>query len=224
MAWLKTAPKATLPKTRQVVMKQEPTVVAITGGIGSGKSAVAAIFAELGAVVIDADILARQVVEPGTPGLQEIRTAFPKEALILADGSLNRSKLAEIIFSNPEKKKVVESILHPKIRALWLSKLEGLRRTDVSVVAYVVPLLFESSVKMPELKKIVLVSAPEEVRIERVMKRDGSSRAMVELRLKAQLSESEKVGRSDFVIPNNSTFEELKKHTTEVFSKILDRK
>ena len=204
-------------------MEQKTKVVAITGGIGSGKSAVAAIFATLGAVVVDADILARQVVEPGTPGLQEIQTAFPNEALILADGSLNRSKLGEIIFSNPDKKKVVESILHPKIRALWLQKLEELSRANIPVVAYVVPLLFESSVKMPELKKIILVSAPEEVRIDRVMKRDGLSREMTELRLNAQLPESEKIGRSDYVITNTSTLDELKKRTTEVFSDIVSQ-
>lgn len=201
-------------------MAKKPKVIAITGGIGSGKSAVAQIFQQLGSAVVDADVLARQVVEPGSIGLKEIQAAFPDEALVLADGSLNRGKLAEIIFTSPTKKRVVESILHPKIRSLWLTKLEELRPTGAPIIAYIVPLFFESSVKMPELEKVVLVTAPEEVRIKRIMARDGFSRETTKLRLKAQLPDSKKISRSDYVIPNQASLEELKICVEKIFKKI----
>lgn len=202
-------------------MHRGQKVVAITGGIGSGKSAVAKIFQELGACIVDADLLAREVVEPGSEGLQEIQRAFPDEALILADGSLNRSKLAELIFTAPDKKRIVESILHPKIRALWLARLEQLKSSGVAVIAYIVPLFFESASQMPELKKVILVTAPEEVRIQRVMARDGFTRAATELRLQAQLPDSKKIARSDYVIHNDSSLEELRAQVEDVYKRVL---
>lgn len=197
-------------------MPSKTRVVAITGGIGSGKSVVAKLFESWGAKVVDADILAREVVQPGSEGLAKIVENF-SEPLTLADGSLNRPILASIIFSNPEKKKLLESILHPLIRKRWLDKLSELRRSGVPVIAYVIPLFFESRTAMPELEKVILVSAPEDLRVRRIMGRDGFTEEMARLRLSAQLPDSQKFERSDFVLVNDSSLEELEQKTQEVW-------
>ncbi len=197
-------------------MPSKTRVVAITGGIGSGKSVVAKLFESWGAKVVDADILAREVVQPGSEGLAKIVENF-SEPLTLADGSLNRPILASIIFSNPEKKKLLESILHPLIRKRWLDKLSELRRSGVPVIAYVIPLFFESRTAMPELEKVILVSAPEDLRVRRIMGRDGFTEEMARLRLSAQLPDSQKFERSDFVLVNDSSLEELERKTKEVW-------
>ena len=202
-------------------MAKSPSIVAITGGIGSGKSMVAALFQSWGAAVVDADILAREVVEPGSQGLAEVEKAFSPEPLTLADGSLNRPKLASIIFADPVKKKLLESILHPLIRQRWLQRLDELKATSAPVIVYVVPLFFESAAKMPEIEKVILISAPEETRIARVMARDGFSREVAELRLKAQLPEEQKISRSDFVIVNDGTPEDLTTRCREVFTSLV---
>jgi dephospho-CoA kinase len=196
-----------------------PKVVALTGGIGSGKSAVAKLFQTWGARVVDADILAREVVQPGSEGLTKIVEAF-SEDLILADGSLNRPLLASIIFSDPLKKELLESIVHPLIRDLWLAKLEQLRGGDAPLIVYVVPLLFESHRQMPELEKIILVSAPTETRIGRIMNRDGFSREIAELRIAAQLPDSEKIPKSDYVIVNDGSLEDLEQRTAAVWGEL----
>jgi dephospho-CoA kinase len=156
-------------------MKNSPKVVAITGGIGSGKSIVASFFESWGAAVVDADQLARKVVEPGSKTLAEVQSAFPDEHLILADGSLNRSKLASIIFSNDECRHRLEAIIHPRIRELWRDRLAELRKSGAPLIVYVVPLYFESSQKIAEIDKVILVSAPDDLKISRIMARDGFS-------------------------------------------------
>lgn len=203
-------------------MTQAPIIIAITGGIGSGKSAVTKLFESWGASIVDADLLAREVVVPGSEGLSRIAAAFSDE-LILADGTLNRPKLASIIFSDPEKKHLVESILHPLIRQRWLTKLEELKARGAPIIVYVIPLLFESHRPMPELEKIVLVSAPVETRINRIVARDGFSREMAELRIAAQLPDVAKFKQSDFVIFNDSSLAELELKAKEVFEAIKSR-
>lgn len=192
--------------------------MAITGGIGSGKSVVTRLFEEWGARIVDADILAREVVAPGTEGLKKVFAAF--EDMELADGSLNRPKLASIIFSDPEKKKLLESILHPLIRKRWLENLEELKKTGSPLIVYVVPLFFESTSEMPEIQQVILISAPEETRIQRIMQRDQFPRELAELRIRAQLPDSAKVDRSDFVIKNDSSLESLTEKASQVFSSL----
>jgi dephospho-CoA kinase len=205
-------------------MKSQTKVVALTGGIGSGKSLVAKLFQSWGAAIVDADLLAREVVSPGSAGLNELQATFPDETLILADGSLNRSKLAAIIFADETARHKVEEILHPRIRELWLSNLAHLEQSQVPVIAYVVPLYFESQRKMPEIEKVILVSAPDDLKISRIMARDGFSLKAAELRLKAQLPDSEKIPKSDFVIFNVSTIEAVTERAREVFLALTDLK
>jgi dephospho-CoA kinase len=194
-------------------------VIAITGGIGSGKSAVAKLFEKWGAQTVDADLLAREVVEPGTKGFQRVVEHFGED-MVLADGSLNRPRLASIIFSDPEKKRLLESLLHPLIRERWLHNLEQLKRINPSVIAYIVPLFFESTAKMPEIEKVVLVSAPEETRVARIMARDLFPRPIAEQRIKAQLPDSAKIDKSDYVIKNDGSLEQLESRAHEVYTSL----
>ena len=201
-------------------MESKTNVVALTGGIGSGKSLLAGLFQSWGAAIVDADILAREVVAPDSEGLAELQRAFPSEVLILADGSLNRSKLAAIIFADEAARLKVEEILHPKIRQLWLNNLNKLKETNPALIIYVVPLYFESRHRMPEIEKVILVSAPDDLKISRIMARDGFSLQAAQLRLKAQLPDSEKMPKSDFVIYNVSTIDAVTDKAREVFSKL----
>jgi len=195
-------------------------VIAITGGIGSGKSAVAKLFEEWGAKTVDADILAREVVEPGTEGFQRVVDNFGED-MVLADGSLNRPRLASIIFTDAEKKKLLESLLHPLIRERWLHKMDELKKTNAPIIAYIVPLFFESTAKMPEIEKVVLVSAPEEIRIARIMVRDLFPVHIAEQRIKAQLPDSAKIDKSDFVIKNDASLAQLESRAREVFGALV---
>jgi dephospho-CoA kinase len=197
-----------------------PKVVAITGGIGSGKSAVAELFGQLGAAIVDADLLAREVVAPGSVGLRDIQAAFPTEQLVQRNGALDRKRLGTLVFSDPAKRKTVETILHPLIRQLWLSRMDQLSRSGASVIVYVVPLLFESKTPMPELQTIVLITAPEQLRISRVVARDSLSPEAARQRLASQLSDSEKIPRSNYVIVNDSTLEALREKASAVFAEI----
>jgi dephospho-CoA kinase len=196
-----------------------PKVIAITGGIGSGKSAVAKLFEQWGAQTVDADILAREVVEPGSEGFQRVVQNFGPD-MVLADGSLNRPKLASIIFSDQEKKALLESLLHPLIRERWLSQLEQLKKGNAPLIAYIVPLFFESTAQMPEIERVVLISAPEETRIHRIMSRDLFPRHIAEQRIKAQLPDSAKIDKSDYVIKNDSSLEQLESRALDVFREL----
>ena len=200
-------------------MATHPKVIAITGGIGSGKSAVAKLFEQWGAQTVDADMLAREVVEPGSEGFQRVVQNFGPD-MVLADGSLNRPKLASIIFSDQEKKALLESLLHPLIRERWLSHLQRLKKSDAPLIAYIVPLFFESTAKMPEIEKVILISAPEETRIHRIMSRDLFPRHIAQLRIRAQLPDSAKIDKSDYVIKNDSSLEQLESRAREVFREL----
>jgi dephospho-CoA kinase len=199
-------------------MSNHTTIVALTGGIGSGKSLIAGFFQSWGAAVVDADMLAREIVAPGSPGLAEVQQAFPTEHLILADGSLNRSKLASLIFSDQPCRRRLEAILHPRIRQLWLQRLAELQKLRPPMIIYVVPLYFESAHSMKEIEKVVLVSAPDDIKVARIMARDGFSQHAAELRLKAQLPDTEKIDKSDYVIYNSSTVEAAKERARQVFT------
>jgi dephospho-CoA kinase len=199
-----------------------PLIVGLTGSIGSGKSQAAEFFRELGAAIIDADVLAREVVAPGTPGLEAIRKKFG-EGVILASGELDRKALGQLIFLDPPSRKQLEDILHPRIRELYLSRLNEQRNSPTAppLIIYVVPLLFESRYSYPELDVVVVVSAPKSLSVERIMRRDGSPRELAESKYASQLPIEEKERQANYVLKNDSTIEELKKRVKDLTKKLL---
>ncbi len=177
-------------------------LIALTGGIGSGKSTVASEWVRLGATEVDADVLAREVVQPGSQGLEALRAKYGSRILD-ASGDLNRQELAKIIFSSSEEKKSVEAILHPLIRQLAKEKTNNIP----GVVVYTIPLLVETS---PELQfdKIVTVSCPEDVRKQRLLVR-GMSEADASKRVRSQATDADRESIADLVIDSNCSLDEL---------------
>jgi dephospho-CoA kinase len=195
-------------------------VFALTGGIGSGKSTVAARFAARGVPVVDADGLARTVVEPGTPALAEIVDRFGMQ-VIGPDGRLLRKQLAEFVFADSSARADLEAITHPRIRALARSKFTEFARQGEPLVCYEVPLLFEAGLDA-ELRPIVVVWAPESVRIARTRTRDGGSDADVRARIAAQLDLDEKVRRADYRIDNDGSLESTFAQADTVLRRICE--
>lgn len=174
--------------------------VGLTGGIASGKSAVADMFARLGIPVIDTDLIAREVVSPGSPALQEIAAAFGAEVL-LADGRLDRSKLREIVFSAPARRKQLEAITHPRIGAAMEAQCE---QAGGPYQVVVVPLLIESGLDR-RVDRVLVVDCPEELQLERLMIRDGETEQRAKQLLAAQLSRAERLARADDVVDNSDS-------------------
>jgi dephospho-CoA kinase len=175
-------------------------VFGLTGGLGSGKSTVAAHYRARGLPVIDADRLAREVVAPGSPALAEIAGAFGAE--VLQGAALDRPRLAARVFGDAAARQRLERITPPRIQALRDVRLEELAARGEPLACYEVPLLFEKGLEA-SLRPVVVVSVPEALQIERAQRRDGASEAMTRARLAAQLPIAEKVARADFVIDNS---------------------
>ena len=191
----------------------------LTGGIASGKNSVAVILKGLGAKVIDADLLSRELVGNGMPAWQEIADAFGP-AVIKSDGSLNRQALGEIIFADDEKRELLNSILHPKIieeerRRICLIKKDA----PHSIVIVNAALLIESG-NYKEMDKVIVLSVDEDTIIKRLALRDDLSPDESRLRIKAQSSISEKLKCADFVIENNGTMEELNEKVSRVYGEL----
>lgn len=178
-------------------------VIAMTGGIASGKSTVANRLRELGAVVLDADQLAREVVEPGQPALEEIRRTFGDE-VITPEGRLDRPALAKIIFSDTDRRQQLEAIVHPRIRQRMKDDLDRLRTDpNVSVVICDIPLLFETGMSLEPFDRVLVVWAPVEQQIQRLKERNGLTAEESRARIAAQWPTEEKVKRADDVIDNS---------------------
>ena len=177
-------------------------VLGLTGGIGSGKSMVAQIFARLGAVVIDADQLAREVVEPGQPALQEIATAFGRDVL-LSDGRLDRSKLAGIIFADPAARARLDAITHPRIRARMDEEIKA-RRSGPGVLIVDIPLLYEND-RTHSVERVIVVWVDPQTQLRRIRRRDGLSAEAARQRISAQMPLDAKRARADHVIDNSGS-------------------
>jgi len=193
--------------------------VGLTGGIGSGKTAVSDRFAELGAPVIDTDVLAREVVEPGEPALEKLVEAFGREILD-GDGALDRGRLRRIAFSDPENKRRLESIVHPAIRQRLAARLKELEKQEFPYCIIVVPLLVETNFQ-ELVDRVLAVEAPRERRIQWVMKRNGLSRKEVEAFMDSQASTEERRHVAHDIIENNGTLEELLEHVDRLHAKYL---
>ncbi|MCA1906600.1 MAG: dephospho-CoA kinase [Desulfarculus sp.] len=176
--------------------------VGLTGGIASGKSTVAAMFVTLGAHLVDTDLLARQAVEPGGQGLAEIVAAFGP-GVLGPDGGLDRRRLREMIFSDPQARARLDAIVHPRVGELLARELAHWRAADPEGVVLVdVPLLFEAG-WAGRFAAVVLVYVPRAVQIERLMKRDGVTREQAEAALAAQMDIEQKRGLAQFVVDNS---------------------
>ena len=176
-------------------------IVGLTGGIGSGKSTVARAFAELGVPWVDADDVAREIVAPGEPALEAIYKRHG-DAVINADGSLNRAALREIIFNHPEERTWLESVTHPRVRERLLEHLERLSQQGAPYVLLVSPLLFESG-QQALVDITAVVDIPESLQLSRTLARDGVSEQQVHAILGAQMPRTERLARADEVIENH---------------------
>jgi dephospho-CoA kinase len=189
-------------------------VVALTGGIGSGKSTVGQIFEDLGAIVTDSDQLARVVVERGTAGFDQIVAAFGDD--VLKNGDLNRAALAELVFKDPTKRKQLEEITHPLIRKAFAKIVESAH--DDSIVINQIPLLVESTHDY-KFDHVITVSAKEEVRIERLLKR-GMTMTQIKQRIQAQSTDTQREEISDSVIRNDKSQAELLSEVERVWEQL----
>ena len=190
-------------------------LIALTGGIGSGKSTVARRWVELGATEVDADVLARKVVEPGSKGLALVAQEFG-QSIIKADGSLDRAELSKLAFNNDQSRKKLEGILHPLIQELAKSKTSSLS----GIIVYTIPLLVETQSAL-KFDKIVAISCPEEVRLGRLVQNRGMSEEEAKSRIRAQASDKEREAVADIVISSNCSLEELVAKSEEVFRRFL---
>ncbi len=193
-------------------------VVGITGGIGSGKSAVTDHLETLDITVVDADKVARVVVEPGTSGLAAIVEHFGED-ILLADGGLDRAALRKIVFDNPDERKVLEDITHPRIRD------EIARQLSQASSPYVVlssPLLLESG-QNTFADYVVVVDVPEELQLKRTMARDDNSEALVKQIMAAQLDRQTRLARADTSITNDASLEELCERVEAMHEDLLVR-
>ena len=191
-------------------------LVGLTGGIASGKSTVSAMLERLGAEVIDADLVAREVVEPGTKGLTDIVATFGK-VILEADGSLSRAALGQLVFADSAQRIKLESILHPLIKERTMQRIA---QSKSSVVVYVVPLLVEANVDYP-FDLVVSIEAGVETQIQRLIDTRNLAREDALARIKAQATEAQRVERADVRLDGSLTLAELEVEVSKLWRSIL---
>ncbi len=194
-------------------------LIGLTGGIASGKSVVASRLAEHGAVHVDADALAREVVAPGTPGLAAIAREFGAD-VIAADGSLDRAALGAIVFRDPAKRLALNAITHPAVWALAKERFDAAQAADPRcVVVYDVPLLVEAAGDRPiHFDLVVVVHADHETRVTRMVELRGMSREEATHRMNSQASDTERLAIADVVIDSNGTLEQTLAQADELWA------
>ena len=193
-------------------------LVGLTGGIASGKSTVAKILQSLGAAIVNADDLAREVVEPGREAWQEIVASFGA-GVLQSDQNLDRQKLRTLIFNQPEARKRLESIIHPRVRALAEERIRQYAAAGYPVVIYEVPLLFEGNLQ-EWLRPVILVACDVETQTVRLQKRDHLTAADAEKHIAAQMSLNDKRRLADYVIENNGSLEDLDRQTRQILEQL----
>lgn len=186
-------------------MHEAPLTIALTGGIASGKSTLADRFAELGAGVIDADVVARELVLPGQPAFDEVVRTFGKEVLD-PRGDLDRAALRRRVFDDPGERRRLEAIVHPKVRAVLFARSRGALEPYVLLV---IPLLYENRAQYAWVNRVLVVDAPRALQLERLVARDRVSAALAERILDAQASRAQRLSIADDVIENEGGTAEL---------------
>ena len=184
-------------------------LIGLTGGIASGKTLVSNCFAELGVPVLDADVLAREVVQPGSKGLNALINYFTT-AILTADGELDRAALRKIVFANPSDRAFLDKTLHPLIRELADQRIGEARQQRCSYLIYAVPLLVETG-QQDRFDRIIVVDVPESLQLERLAQRDGGSVDDAKSILAAQVKREERLEVADDVIDNTGTTDETRK-------------
>lgn len=192
-------------------------VFGLTGGVASGKTAVASHLRARGVDVIDADEVARDVVRPGSEGLRDVVTAFGD--VLAADGTLDRKRLGAIVFADETARRTLEAILHPKIAAETARRIEALRARGVTLACYDAALLVERDLQ-DAFRPLVVVAVPRDLQRERLMRRDGIDAAEADRRIDAQLPLERKVAVADHVLDNSGTLEDLHRAIDRVLERI----
>ena len=193
-------------------------IAGLTGGIGSGKSTVARLFGELGVHWVDADDVAREVVEPGTPALERIAKHFGKP-ILTSEGALDRAQLRGIVFQQPEERAWLESLLHPIIRDELIRQLNP-ENYQLPYVLLVSPLLLETD-QHELVDRIFVIDVPKDVQLERTMARDTNSREQVERSIAAQMSREDRLARADEVIDNDRPLDDVTRQVRELHERLL---
>ena len=193
--------------------------VGLTGGVASGKSTVSGFLTELGAVVIDADALAREVVAPGTDGLAAVVAEFGSDVLG-PDGGLDRPKLGALVFADPAKRRVLEAIIHPRVRAR-AAQIEA-DAPPGALVVHDIPLLAETG-QAPAFEAVVVVDVPVEVQVDRMVRIRGMSPDDARARVAAQASREERLAVATYVVDNTGTLEELRAQVEAIYRELTSR-
>jgi dephospho-CoA kinase len=193
-------------------------LIGLTGGIASGKSTVAAILRRLGAAIVNADELSREVVQPDTPGWKEIVAIFGSEVL-QPDRTLDRQKLRKIVFNDPGARKKLEGVIHPRVRALAEQRIKEHAAAGFDVVVYEVPLLFEGNLQ-DSLRPVVLIAADPATQKQRLKERDHLGGPEAEKHIAAQMSLEQKRRLADYVIENDGSLDDLERQVRDILARI----
>lgn len=196
--------------------------IGLTGSVATGKSTVSNLIQQAGIPLVDADIAARKVVEPGTEGLKEIVAYFGEE-ILLADGTLDRAKLGEIIFKDKEKREKLNEITHPRVKNYMLEARERFFRAGEELVFFDIPLLFESHLESL-VDQIVVVWTTPETELKRLMERNNLTKEDALRRIESQMGIDEKARKADFVIDNNESLEKTQKQVYTFIERFVKNK
>jgi dephospho-CoA kinase len=194
-------------------------LVGLTGGMGTGKTLAASFFKDLGAFVLDADLICRKLVEPEQPAWREISDIFGKE-VFTASGKLDRKRLANIIFKNPQKKETLEGILHPKVFKIEELKYEKIRKGHPNAVVIVDAALLIESGNYKKMDKIIVVNSNKKNRIDRIISRNHISLDEVTSRINNQMPSDKKIKYADFVLENSFDKDSLRSKVIDIYAKL----
>lgn len=195
-------------------------LIGLTGGIASGKSAAASLLRARGVPVVDADQLAREVVQPGSDGLAVVAAAFP--GVVGGDGALDRARLGAVVFADDDARRRLNGILHPRIAALAAEKTAAIAATGAPVCVYEAPLLFENGLDAA-MDATILIAVDEATQLRRLMERDGLDEAAARARVAAQMPLHEKRARATIVVENTGTRDDLARALDAAWARLLER-